>query len=200
MLEPIIGETDVSLSRLQSELAERSVIMSYGAIWNLVHREGLSHKKPSSPPNETGLTLPAVGLAGSSISRGLILIVWSSLTRPERKPTWRRSQAGHRAGDCLLDEVPHGHWRTLTFLAAVRIDRFHAPCVLDEPPVNGKRFLTYVEQFLVPDALTRRRRHHGQSWIAQETLSRTPVPADCSYRPIYPTSIRSSRVLPNSNT
>ena len=43
--ERISGETDVSLRRLQAELAERGIVVSYGAIWNFVHREGLSHKK-----------------------------------------------------------------------------------------------------------------------------------------------------------
>ena len=41
----INGESDVSLRRLQSELAERGIVVSYGAVWNFVHREGLSHKK-----------------------------------------------------------------------------------------------------------------------------------------------------------
>lgn len=45
LLERINSETDVSLRRLQSELAERGIIVSYGAVWNFVHREGLSHKK-----------------------------------------------------------------------------------------------------------------------------------------------------------
>jgi len=34
-------------------------------------------------------------------------------------------------GDRLLAKVPHGHWRTLTFLAALRYDRIDAPCVID---------------------------------------------------------------------
>lgn len=45
LIERINAETDVSLRRLQSELAERGIIVSYGAIWNFVHREGLSYKK-----------------------------------------------------------------------------------------------------------------------------------------------------------
>ncbi len=52
-------------------------------------------------------------------------------------------------GQRLIDKVPHGRWRTLTFLAALRIDRIDAPCVLDGP-INGISFLAYVEQFLVP--------------------------------------------------
>ena len=45
--------------------------------------------------------------------------------------------------------MPHGRWRTLTFLAALRHDRITAPCVIDGP-INGTSFRAYVEQFLVP--------------------------------------------------
>jgi transposase len=52
-------------------------------------------------------------------------------------------------GRKLLAKVPQGHWRTLTFLAALRCDRIDAPCVIDGP-INGENFLAYVEQMLVP--------------------------------------------------
>jgi hypothetical protein len=52
-------------------------------------------------------------------------------------------------GERLHGQTPHGHWQTLTFLAALRHDRIDAPCVLDGP-INGESFKAYVEQFLVP--------------------------------------------------
>ena len=52
-------------------------------------------------------------------------------------------------GAKLLAKVPHGHWQTLTFLAALRHDRIDAPLVLDGP-INGESFLAWVEQMLVP--------------------------------------------------
>ena len=52
-------------------------------------------------------------------------------------------------GHKLLAKVPQGHWRTLTFLAALRSDRIEAPCVIDGP-INGESFLACVEQALVP--------------------------------------------------
>jgi len=52
-------------------------------------------------------------------------------------------------GARLVAKVPHGKWRTLTFLAALRADRVTAPCVFDGP-INGRSFLAYVEQVLVP--------------------------------------------------
>jgi putative transposase len=52
-------------------------------------------------------------------------------------------------GERLVDKVPHGHWKTATFLAALRNNRIEAPCVFDGP-INGERFRAYVEQFLIP--------------------------------------------------
>ena len=52
-------------------------------------------------------------------------------------------------GQRLVDKVPHGRWKTATFLAALRNDRIDAPCLFDGP-INGERFRAYVEQFLVP--------------------------------------------------
>jgi transposase len=52
-------------------------------------------------------------------------------------------------GRRLVAKVPHGHWKTATFLAALRSDRIDAPCLFDGP-INGERFRAYVEQFLVP--------------------------------------------------
>ncbi len=55
------------------------------------------------------------------------------------------SQKGQR----LAARTPHGHWLTLTFLAALRVDGITAPCVFDGP-INGESFLLYVEQILIP--------------------------------------------------
>jgi transposase len=52
-------------------------------------------------------------------------------------------------GERLVCKIPHGHWKTTTFLAALRHDRIDAPLVLDGP-INGAAFLAWVQQFLVP--------------------------------------------------
>lgn len=52
-------------------------------------------------------------------------------------------------GSRLKIKVPHGHWKTMTFLAALRHDRIEAPWVLDGP-INAESFRTYVETVLVP--------------------------------------------------
>lgn len=49
----------------------------------------------------------------------------------------------------LKAKVPHGRWKTLTFLAALRHDRIDAPWLLDGP-IDGDSFRSYVDNELVP--------------------------------------------------
>jgi len=52
-------------------------------------------------------------------------------------------------GQRLVSSVPWGHWKTTTFVAALRIGQIAAPCVFDGP-MDGASFRAYVEQVLVP--------------------------------------------------
>jgi len=68
--------------------------------------------------------------------------------------TWATTNMARRHGRAqrgarVVAAVPHGHWKTTTFLAALRHDGMSAPCVFDGA-INGARFLAYVEQALVP--------------------------------------------------
>jgi hypothetical protein len=116
------------------------------------------------------------------------------------KTNMTRTHGRAPRGERLVAKAPHGRWRTLTFLAALRNDRIEAPCVIDGP-INGESFLAYIEQVLVPalkpgdiviidnlgshkrKAVMRAIRAAGAKLFFQ--------------RPIAPTSIRSSRSLPS---
>jgi len=52
-------------------------------------------------------------------------------------------------GQRLIAKVPHGHWKTLTFVAGLRSDGIVAPCMFNRP-INAKSFLAWVIKFLVP--------------------------------------------------
>ncbi len=52
-------------------------------------------------------------------------------------------------GKRLVAAVPHGHWKTSTFIGALRCDGLVAPGVFDGA-INGELFLAYVQQVLVP--------------------------------------------------
>ncbi len=46
--------------------------------------------------------------------------------------------------------MPHGHWKTITFVGALKLRGFLAPFVLDGP-INRDAFETYVAKVLVPE-------------------------------------------------
>ncbi len=54
-----------------------------------------------------------------------------------------------RRGARLIGYAPHGHWKTITFVAALRHDRMVAPFVM-EGAMNGLTFVEWLKQFLVP--------------------------------------------------
>jgi transposase len=83
---------------------------------------------------------------------------WQGRLDPEKlvfiDETWIKTNMAPRRGwgpkgRRLRGFAPYGHWRTLTFLGALRCDRLTAPCVFDGP-INGRCFRAYVEQQLVP--------------------------------------------------
>ena len=149
LMERIAAEPEVTVRGLMTELAERGVAVSYGTVWNFIHREGMSFKKKR-----------AAGRARSP-RRGAPPGAWKKYqTRidPARlvfiDETWVKTNMAPIRGWCargrrLAAKIPHGHWKTMTFLAALRCDRIEAPWVLDGP-INGESFRTYVDQVLAP--------------------------------------------------
>lgn len=52
-------------------------------------------------------------------------------------------------GERCRAPVPHGHWKTTTFIGALRLSGMTAPMTLDGA-MHGDAFVAYVEQVLVP--------------------------------------------------
>ena len=68
--------------------------------------------------------------------------------------TWAKTNMARRRGrakrgERLVAAIPHGHWKTTTFVAALRCGEITAPLVIDRP-MNGVTFKAYVEQMLAP--------------------------------------------------
>jgi transposase len=76
--------------------------------------------------------------------RRLVFIdeTWAATNMSRR---YGRSPRGRR----LIAKIPHGHWKTTTFIAALRHDGLTAPTVVDGA-MNGPTFLAYVQQQLAP--------------------------------------------------
>jgi len=52
-------------------------------------------------------------------------------------------------GERCIASLPHGHWKTTTFIAGLRCNGLTAPMVLDGP-MDGEAFLVYIQSFLCP--------------------------------------------------
>jgi len=69
--------------------------------------------------------------------------------------TWARTNMSRRygrapVGERLVCAVPHGHWQTTTFVAALRTQGLTAPMVIDGA-MTGDLFVAYVQRVLVPE-------------------------------------------------
>ena len=69
--------------------------------------------------------------------------------------TWASTSMARTHGRCRRGErlrvgVPHGHWKTTTFIAGLTTRGMIAPFVLDGP-INRSAFETYVERVVVPE-------------------------------------------------
>jgi transposase len=53
-------------------------------------------------------------------------------------------------GQRCLGKVPHGHWQTSSFIAALRLERIDAPFLI-EGSTNMEVFTAYVSQVLCPE-------------------------------------------------
>ncbi len=103
----------------------------------------------------------------------IVLVFFISLSEPKRREawfegqldldperlvfideTWTSTNMARRYGRAprgqrLRAGIPHGHWKTTTSVAALRVSGMKAPMVLDGP-INGAAFQAYVDQVLVP--------------------------------------------------
>jgi transposase len=149
ILGRIAQQPDLPLRALLAELHDRGIKGSYFALWNIVDRAGLSYKKKSLHASEQDR--PKVARRRlqwqqrqDKIDARRLVFIDETWAKTNMTPTHGRCPIGQR----LVAKVPHGHRKTLTFVAALRCDGITAPCLLNQP-INAISFRTYVEQFLV---------------------------------------------------
>jgi hypothetical protein len=140
---------DLTLRALQAELAERKVDVCVDSVWRFLTAEGLSFKKglraaEQDRPDVARKRARWKRHQGKVDPERLIFIdeTWA-------KTNMTRTHGRAPRGERLVAAVPHGHWKTMTFLAGLRHDGIVAPCVFDGP-INGVMFLAWVQQLLVP--------------------------------------------------
>ena len=106
-------------------------------------------------------------------------------------------------GQRLHAKVPYGHWKTMTFIAALRCDRIEAPLFLISPSTRSASSRgsssscaqhAEVPSIVIMDNLSSHKKPAIRAAIGPRAQGY------CSFRPPALTSIRSSRSLPSLST
>ena len=85
-----------------------------------------------------------------------------------------RTRGWSQRGTRLVAKVPHGHWKTLTFIGGLRHDGVVAPCVFDGP-INGAMFTAWVETEPRPHPQAARHRRGRQPVQPQDPTAREAI-------------------------
>jgi transposase len=144
-----IKDGDFTIRGLVAELAGRGLKVDYHSVWDFVHAEKFSFKKSlvageRDRPDVARRRAQWTKYQGRVEAERLVFIdeTW---TRTDMAPLRGWAPRGRR----LPAKVPHGRWKTMTFLAALRHDRIDAPWFI-EGPIDGVSFRIYVEKVLLP--------------------------------------------------
>ncbi|EHR00834.1 transposase [Bradyrhizobium sp. WSM471] len=134
---------------LVAELAGRGLKVDYHSVWDFVHAEKFSFKKSlvageRDRPDVARRPAQWAKYQGRVKAERLVFIneTW---TRTDMAPLRGWAPRGHR----LSAKVPHGRWKTMTCVAALRHDRIDAPWFIDGR-IDGVSFRIYVETVFLP--------------------------------------------------
>ncbi|WP_156311982.1 IS630 family transposase [Methylobacterium platani] len=148
----IDAQDDITLEEMRARLREEhDLTVGLGTLWSFLDARGLTYKKKTAHATEQNR--PDVKAAREA---------WFE-DQPELDParlvfldeTWTstnmaRLRGRSPRGERLRSSVPHGHWKTTTLVAGLRLSGIAAPFVLDGP-INRNAFQTYVERVLAPE-------------------------------------------------
>jgi len=141
LLGLVAAEPDITIAEMQERLrTEAGVTASVGTIWTFLDRAGLTVEKDRARASEQEradvLSRREAWLQGPLALDPAHLIfideTWASTDMARRRG---RAPRGER----LRAAIPHGHWKTTTFVAGLRRDGIAAPMVLDGP-INRDAF------------------------------------------------------------
>ena len=154
----IAAQADLTLNcELQSRCREQlNVSIGTTALWHRLEQLGLSYKKNDAPPSKVGpdVKANAPGSFGAGNSpAGMMSAGWCLLMKLGLNTKLARHYGRCPLGQRCINAIPHGHWQSSTFIAALRHDSIEAPFLI-EGPVDAEVFPAYLEQVLCPQLHT----------------------------------------------
>jgi transposase len=144
-----IKNDDFTLRGLVTGLAGHGLKVDYRSVWEFVHAEKLSFKKKRGAGERDRPDVARRRVQWKKyqdrVEAERLVFIDETWTRTDMAPLRGWAPRGRR----LTAKVPHGRWKTMTFLAALRHDRIDAPWFI-EGPIDGESFRTYVAKVLLP--------------------------------------------------
>ena len=128
----LVGEQpDLTLAKIRDRLQARAVRAGITSVWRFFDRHGVTFKKTLRAAEQDR---PDVAVARRdwraaqpALDARRLVFIDETATATNMVRSRDRSRRGRR----LIGKVPHGHWKTTTFVAALRCDGLTAPFVVD---------------------------------------------------------------------
>ncbi|WP_157886575.1 IS630 family transposase [Acetobacter ascendens] len=151
LLAAIETKADISLVELAETLAaEHGVRFAPSTIWRCLDRHDMTNQKKTAHASEQ--TRPDVAQQREAwfdsqpdLDPTRLIFIDETAVSTKMARLRGRSQRGTR---CRMS-VPHGHWKTTTFIGGLRLSGMTAPMMLDGP-MTGEWFAAYTRKVLVP--------------------------------------------------
>ena len=149
LLALIAEQPDLTLDEVLVAMRKRRIAGSRTALWRFFARHKITFKKSLGAAEQERADVARarrrwIREQGMLDSTRLVFIDETAANTKMVRLSGRCPR-----GERLVGRVPHGHWKTITFVAALRHNGITAPLVLDGA-MTGETFLAYVEQCLAP--------------------------------------------------
>ena len=149
LLALIEEQPDLTLDEIVCAMRKQRIPGSRTSVWRFFKRHDITFKKKPAGGGQERADVARARRRWMR-ERGLFDPAWLVFI-DETAANTKMMRVGGRCvrGERLIGRVPNGHWKTITFVGALRCNGMTAPCVIDGA-MKGKTFLDYVEQRLAP--------------------------------------------------
>jgi transposase len=145
----IARRPDLTLDEIVVAMHKRTIAGSRSAVWRFFQRHKITFKKSLRAAEQERADVARARRRWmreqGMFDPARLVFLDETATSTNMVRLRGRCPRGQR----LIDHVPHGHWKTITFVAGLRRRAMVAPLVLDGP-MNATIFVTYLKECLVP--------------------------------------------------
>jgi len=149
LLGLIAEQADLTLDEIVAVMRKRRIAGSRSAVWRFFKRHNVSFKKSLRAAEQQRADVVRARRRWmreqGMFDPARLVFIDETSTNTAMVRLRGRCPRGIR----LIDHVPHGHWKTITFIAGLRRRAMVAPFVLDGP-MNSTSFMAYLKRCLVP--------------------------------------------------